>query len=81
MSPFHIHVFLWHYSCRAPFPVGVFKDEAVAQVKCEMVHAGLFKTLQECPASEHELQITSKGQCYADALQNLPLPVQKWEIP
>lgn len=71
MSPLQIEICLWYYTRQGDWESpGDFVDE--------MVEKGLLENNSDATAV---YKLTEKGSVYVEALQNMPLPVKRWEIP
>lgn len=76
MSPMQIKLILHAYAC--PFPYGGQESAAtVEHTYDELVALGL---VEESPMLS-VWQVTPMGECFVNAVTNLPLPEQKWVMP
>jgi len=79
MTPLEIDILL-HYYCRAvDYRDGDFSAPAVRSA-IDMFR-GELELLKPCDEGGKTYQLTARGLVYVQALQNVPLPVQKWVMP
>lgn len=81
VTPLHLNILLHYYAKSEPYAVekpNHARSEATLQYTSELVSLGLMERDEIAPSG---YICTPKGCVYVEALLNLPLPIQKWEMP
>ena len=80
MSPLNLHVLLWLYASPAKIEDNMQGTDpnVIADVVAELVADGL---VEQSSKTDSGWCCSTKGRFYVDVICNLPLPVQRWEIP
>lgn len=84
MTPLQIEILFWYHVRRVDYREGDFSAPAVrAAIDQFRDETGLLEVMEPdlSPGDSRTYRTTDKARAYLEALQAMPLPVCRWEIP